>query len=291
AAVTVKDGYVAINRTWKAGDRVRLETPMHLRAETTPDGASQYSFLYGPIVLAASIGTQEQTGMYADDSRGGHIANGPQLPAHQLPILVGEKENVLNHLEPVANKPLTFALKGVSPSRFEGLELVPFYQLHECRYMVYFPLVTEAQLQEQQAEWAAAEQARAALNASTADRVVCGEQQPESDHFIEMSNCHAGSDNGIHWRETHDFFSYQLRKNNRSVTHIQVDYFADRNRDAQLFINDECIGTIASTEHGRVTQMFELPSHLRQAATLKLKIAKGKSNTTNRILEVRLLAE
>lgn len=289
--VTVKEGYVVVKGSWKKGDRIRLEMPMHLRAETTPDGASQYSFLYGPIVLAASLGTQDQIGMYADDSRGGHIANGPQLALHQLPILVGEKEGVLNHLEAVATKPLTFVLKSVSPSRFEGLELVPFYQLHECRYMVYFPLVTKAALELQQAEWAAAEEVRVALDAITADKVVCGEQQPESDHFIEMSHCHTGSDNGVHWRETADFFSYQLRKNNRMVTHIQVDYLADKNRNAAVCVNGELIGVLQSTEWGRVSVQLELPNQLRSADKIELTIQKGESNVTNRIVEVRLLAK
>lgn len=291
AAIVMKEGYVVVNRRWKKGDSIRLEMPMQLRAETTPDGAPHYSFLYGPIVLAASLGKQEQTGIYADDSRGGHIANGPQLAAYQLPILVGERADVLNHIVPVADKPLTFTLTGVSPSRFEGLELVPFYSLHECRYMVYFPLVTQTELHKQQAEWAAAEQARAALTAITADKVVCGEQQPESDHFVEMSGCHAGSDNGIHWRETHDFFSYQLRTNNRAVTHIQVDYFADRNRNAIVLINGEEVGTISSAAQGRVTQCFEIPTHLCGEDKLALKIARGESAVTNRILEVRLLAQ
>ena len=31
---------------------------------------------YGPIVLAASTGTEHLDGLYADDSRGGHIAHG-----------------------------------------------------------------------------------------------------------------------------------------------------------------------------------------------------------------------
>ncbi|MGL5957136.1 MAG: beta-L-arabinofuranosidase domain-containing protein, partial [Phocaeicola sp.] len=252
APLSVKEGYVAVNRTWRRGDCVRLEMPMHLRAEATPDGAAHYSFLYGPIVLAASLGKQDQIGLYADDSRGGHIANGPQLPAHQLPILVGERKTIVNHLTPVANKPLTFVLKGLSLSHFENIELVPFYELHECRYMVYFPLVTEDELKQKQAEWAIAEQARSVLNAMTVDKVVCGEQQPESDHFIAMENCHTGSENGVHWRETHRFFSYQLRRNNRLITHVQIDYLADKDRDAHLLVNGEFIGRIASSAWGRV---------------------------------------
>lgn len=58
--VTVKEGYVSLNRTWSKGDKVRLELPMHLRAIALPDGSANYSILYGPIVLAARLGKQNQ---------------------------------------------------------------------------------------------------------------------------------------------------------------------------------------------------------------------------------------
>ena len=87
--VTVKEGYVSLNRTWSKGDKVRLELPMHLRAIALPDGSANYSILYGPIVLAARLGKQNQDGMFADDSRGGHIAAGPRLPLQTMPVIVG----------------------------------------------------------------------------------------------------------------------------------------------------------------------------------------------------------
>ncbi|MBQ2131783.1 MAG: glycoside hydrolase family 127 protein, partial [Prevotella sp.] len=53
---TTEGGYIVVNRQWKDGDVVRVNLPMHLTAETTPDQKPQYSFLYGPIVLAAKTG-------------------------------------------------------------------------------------------------------------------------------------------------------------------------------------------------------------------------------------------
>ena len=111
--VTVKEGYVSLNRTWSKGDKVRLELPMHLRAIALPDGSANYSILYGPIVLAARLGKQNQDGMFADDSRGGHIAAGPRLPLQTMPVIVGDKNNLLSHLKKVEGKPLTFTLSGV----------------------------------------------------------------------------------------------------------------------------------------------------------------------------------
>ena len=155
-----EDGCLVVSRKWQDGDRVRVDMPMHLTAMTTPDGNPQYSFLYGPIVLAAKTGTDRQDGMYADDSRGGHIANGPQIPLTQLPAIVGDSTTLLSHLQPVAGKPLTFRLTGLTLPAFEGMQLVPFYELYECRYQIYFPLYTAEQWKVRQDELAREEQAR-----------------------------------------------------------------------------------------------------------------------------------
>ena len=59
--------------------------------DSMPDGmAVSYThlFLYGPIVLAASTGTEHLDGLYADDSRGGHIAHGKQIPLQEVPMPV-----------------------------------------------------------------------------------------------------------------------------------------------------------------------------------------------------------
>ncbi|MGL5958050.1 MAG: DUF6805 domain-containing protein, partial [Phocaeicola sp.] len=85
--------------------------------------------------------------------------------------------------------------------------------------------------------------------------------------------------------------SYQLRRNNRLITHVQIDYLADKDRDAHLLVNGEFIGRIASSAWGRVTQRFELPMDLRRREELEVRIERGESDPTSRILEVRLLVE
>ena len=189
-------GYMVINRKWQDGDVISIEIPMHLTAETTPDKKAQYSFLYGPIVLAAKTGTDRQDGMYADDSRGGHIANGPKIPLTQMPAIIGSANEILTHLAPVDGKPLNFKLSGLTIPSFEGMTLQPFYQLYECRYQIYFPLYTQQEWTARQQEMAAEEQARMALEAQTVDKVFCGEQQSESDHFFSGNGSWNGTDEG-----------------------------------------------------------------------------------------------
>lgn len=290
APVVLKDGYVVVERKWNKGDKVRLNLPMHLKALTTPDGASEYSFLYGPIVLAAKIGTQDQTGLFADDSRGGHIASGPQYPANQMPVLVGDKETVLSHVTKVEGKPLTFKLQQVYPTRYENLELVPFYRLYECRYMVYFPLASKQELQQREEEMARKEKERAALEKVTIDKVICGEQQPESDHFVKMQHSYAGSDNGVHWRETRGWFSYTMKNLAKTATLVKVSFKADKSRDAAVWINGQKVGVIKQdSANGISTNEFEIPAALRASDVLEIKIGTETSPVTPRIYEVRLI--
>ena len=48
--------YLTLRRTWKAGDRIEMELPMHLHVQAMPDDPATQAFLYGPLVLAGDLG-------------------------------------------------------------------------------------------------------------------------------------------------------------------------------------------------------------------------------------------
>lgn len=280
--VTVKaeGGNLVVSRKWQDGDRLHVDMPMHLTAITTPDGKPQYSFFYGPIVLAAKTGTERQDGMYADDSRGGHIANGPQIPLNQMPAIIGDSETILSHLKP-ANRPMHFHLTGVTLPQFEGMTLQPFYELYECRYQIYFPLYSEAQWNEQKQRLAAEEKARMELEQQTTDKVYCGEQQSESDHFFSQQNSWNGADGGIHWRRTRQAFSYQMKTDGART--LRIKGFADRERFS-VSIGDKQLGTHSLNRQGMA--IIELPEGITSPATVT--IMPEQNRQTPRISEIRL---
>ena len=287
--VEISDGYVKINRSWKDGDKVHVSMPMHLRAIDMPDNSHNYSFLYGPIVLASRMGTQRQDGMFADDSRGGHIAQGPRLPLQNMPVVVGSTEDILSHITKTDGK-MEFTLKGVSPENYEGMKLEPFYRIHESRYMVYWPVLSASEVAKRQEEVARQESIAQALEARTADKVTCGEQQPESDHFVKMEWSGTGNDGGVQWRETRQWFSYRMKTNGRKVTAVRIAFRPENNRDARVLINDTEIGLFSTADNG----VIEIPVKadvIGKAETLTLKITKGNKDITPHIYEVRLIAE
>lgn len=284
--VVVEDGYATINRAWQKGDKVHVSLPMQLHVMGLPDGSANYSIMYGPIVLGASLGKQAQDGMYADDSRGGHIANGPRLPLQNMPVIVGGKDEIVPRISKVAGQPLTFKLGGVYPSSYEGITLRPFYSLHECRYMVYWPLLSKEELIARQEKLAREEQERQTLDAMTTDKVVCGEQQPESDHFVQMEHSYAGDDEGTHWREARGWFSYQMKTRGQRPAKVRVRFRPDGSRNAFVSLNEVEIGVL---DNQPVIAEFEIPVSLRTSDVLTIKVAKGEKNITPRIYEVRLI--
>ncbi|MBR2629953.1 MAG: glycoside hydrolase family 127 protein [Bacteroidaceae bacterium] len=278
-----EDEYLVINRTWKDGDKLHVDLPMHLTAMQTPDGKPQYSFLYGPIVLAAETGKNNQDGMYADDSRGGHIANGPKIPLDQMPGIIGDASTILSHLKPVAGRPQTFELSGLTLPQFENMKLVPFYKLYECRYQIYFPLYSSAEWNEKQQKLAEAEKERMALEAQTTDKVYCGEQQSESDHFFASTNSWNGSDNGVSWRRTRGSFSYQMKAADAKTIHIK-GFTGDR-QSIRVSINGTEISSIRLNREGMA--MIDFPTNIKEEK-VTLEIAAEADRETPRICEVRL---
>ena len=289
---TVKDGYVSIQRTWEKGDKVKLSLPMSLHAEVLPDNSSNYSLLYGPIVLASQLGKQNQDGLFADDSRGGHIASGPRLPLQDMPVIIGDKDDIVSHIKKVEGKPLTFTLSGVYPKKYDGMTLEPFYRLYECRYMVYWPVWSQQELNAKQEQLAKEESERAAIDKITSDKVICGEQQPESDHFIQMDKSQTGNDDGKHWREAEGWFSYKMKSNGKDVNKVRVLFNSFGKRSAKVLIDGTEIGTFTTSGTPSVSSCeFEIPASMKGKEEMVIKIEKNSGRVTPHIYEVRLIAQ
>lgn len=197
--------YVTLKREWKDGDEVEVRLPMSLRLEALPDDPNTVALLYGPIVLAGELGTEGMPNPYA---RGQCDLNATPTPA--APVFLADVKEVLGRVEPVAGKPLTFQTKGLGKPR--DVSLLPFYRMHHQRYSVYWKVFTEEMWKKREAELAAAEARRKALEARSVDGVRIGEQQPETDHNMKGENTQAGEHAGRRWRHApNGWFSYDLK--------------------------------------------------------------------------------
>ena len=288
----LEDGFLKIERRWAKGDKISVDLPMSLRAVQLPDKTENYSFMYGPVVLAASLGKDDQLGMYADDSRGGHIAAGKKLPLNEMPLIVGEKDDMLSHISKVEGKPLTFKMTGLAPLKYKEMTLVPFSSLHECRYMVYWPLVSEQEWKERLAKQEADEKARIALELITADKVTCGEQQPESDHFSNVAESVNGDDNGRHWRMTgrNGWFSYILNTKGWPVQHVRIALNGREGNEATVLVNGKEAGSIIPHMPGNEEiHVIDIPQEFRSENVLEVTVKGMEGKASPKIYEIRIV--
>ena len=111
--------FIKLDRIWKGGTVIDMEIPMPLYTESMPDNPNRLAFFCGPVVLCGDLGREPQS---------------------DIPPLVGSFSSVKTALVPVTGTPLTFRLTTMSTPG--GLMMVPFYRMHNSRYMVYFDLLS-----------------------------------------------------------------------------------------------------------------------------------------------------
>ena len=106
-----KDGYVAISRLWMTGDKITVNFGMQLREETTKDDTSKVALVYGPVVMAGKLDAVEHP--FSDPNK----YNDYYTYDFKIPAGIAEKAKYEKRKE---------------------VELIPFYDAHHCRYIVYW---------------------------------------------------------------------------------------------------------------------------------------------------------
>lgn len=236
--------YVSLNRTWKDGDKIDVQLPMHLTSVRLPDGSDYKALKYGPVVLAVKTGNEDLEGLFADASRGGHIAAGKTIPLTEMPYFLSDKtENIETLVKKVPGKNLTFSASEILyPSEYKDLEFIPFYKLHEARYAIYLPLETTQGIKAINEKLKQQEEKEKILAALTIDQVAPGEQQPEADHFIESENSSIGVHRNRHWRDAQGWFSYRLVDKEKEARKLRITYFwGDSGRNFKVLVKDKLI--------------------------------------------------
>jgi len=288
-------GYFALTRKWKNGDVVVMRLPMHIAAEQLPDQSDYYAFKYGPVVLAAVFNDKNQDGLFADDSRGGHIAHGPQVPINEMPVILGEASAVVGHVS-AGSSPLDFRLTGLYPQQYQkGFNLVPFYQIQGKRYILYWPQATADKVAAAQQQKAREDDIERKLDAITKDRVALGEQQPEADHFIESKDAYTGYMEDRHYRDARGWFSFLMKDSTKTAKYLYVTYFdADRNRTMNIEVNGKNVITkpLEGKSGAALQQLLvALPDSEAGKEKFTVKFTAGDKMLTSKIVEIRLLSQ
>ncbi len=273
AAKPAADGYVELRRDWHDGDCIEIRLPMKTHLEQMPDKSNYYAVLHGPIVLAAKTQPfpNEHLNYLADDSRMGHIAQGQVCPLESAPMLVSDTKAFMDRFKPVPGKPLTFTAPGLVQGRNVGtVQFIPFFRLHDSRYVMYWQYSTPAALAGLQERAARTEAERLVLDAQTIDQVAPGEQQPESDHGFQAEGGDAGINKGLHWRHATAWFSYQLKDKQGEARILRLGFSTlDAGRKFDILLNGQLLASVeldASAPQEIYTRDFAIPPELAAAA-------------------------
>lgn len=259
------DGYWAINRNWKPGDKLTLSLPMFVYTETMPDNPNRIAALYGPIVLAGDLGTTKP-----DREKG-------------IPVLLNEYKRVSEWLKPVDPRQLTFISKGVTTS---DITFRPLYRFTDNYYSVYWDQFTTQTWAQQQATYEAEQKRLSELEGKTIDILRLGEMQPERDHMVQGERTYIGEANDRTFREANElgWFSFQMKVNPQMQNQLMLTHWGgERGRKMfDIFVDNQKIGTqeLNSNDPGKFFEViYDLPADLignKQTITVKLVALPGK---------------
>jgi hypothetical protein len=283
--------FIEINRIWKNGDIIEIKLPMHNTLEYLPNNKQWASVLHGPILMASVTDTTDLKGLWADDSRMGHVASGKMYPMDEAPLLSDNDKNYLEKIEPVQDKPLHFSLKKLAyPEQYQQLQLIPFFQVHEARYIIYWYLSTTEEAKQRNEALKKKEEEKLKLESRTLDMVFSGEQQPEVEHHFKGENTVSGEENGVFWRSSKAWFSYELSDKNSEAKKLRVyTNHSNTPEKFQIFLNDVLLKSDSTIElSDKKTFYIEYPVAQNGVFLMVLKIV-AKGENTGKISEIRLL--
>ena len=124
--------YLTLTHPWKTGDIITLDIPLTLHVDTAPDDPQVQAAMYGPLVLAARLGTEDLTAPMIYGSVFREPDNG-----YPMPTVDSRQPIWFEQLDGSTDYPLQFRTLG----RGVAHTLIPFNQILAERYSVYLRTV------------------------------------------------------------------------------------------------------------------------------------------------------
>jgi len=221
--------FIAIEKTWKTGDKVDVIIPFSIRLETMPDDSNRVAVMFGPLVIAGDLGP-------VDDSS--------SRDAMYVPVMMTENRDPSSWIKPVEGKPNTF--KTVNTGRPRDVEMKPFYTIFNRRYSIYWDLFNEELWKTRQEEYIAEQESIKKLKAAEIDFVQPGEMQPERNHNFKGEKTSPGSFKERANRESRGgWFSFDLKVTPDAANAIVIDYWGGfpGAKTFDILVNSKVIAT------------------------------------------------
>lgn len=242
----VPGSYFTLNEKWSDNTTLTIDFPMSLHTVSMPDNPKRMGIFYGPILLAAPLGTE-------------------LLKAYDIPCFVSETGAILDAIRPVSGKALAFTAKVTSNPQ---LPLMPFYAIHGQKYAVYFDAFTSQEWASKEAAYLKMMEEQKALEARTTDHFRIGEMQPERDHNLKSEKSTSGNANGHAFRDAFNgWFSFDVKVDDaREMQMICAYWGADKDkRNFDILIDGVLFRTVSlDGSHGNKVfdETYDIPSSI-----------------------------
>jgi len=184
----VSGSYIPIQRLWKAGDVVKISVPMDIYTVSVPDNEDRRAIFYGPTMLAGDLGVYEEPFDWVEDEDGHWkpVPNGKkELTIDDVPVFVSADKRIAPY---VVKDGKNFIFRTSKLGYPTDVRLMPFYDISDQFYSVYWDVFSPAEWARKQAEYEAQKQHVLELEKVTVDFLQMGEMQPERDHNLETND-------------------------------------------------------------------------------------------------------
>jgi Domain of unknown function len=160
-----------------------VQLPMNIHIEPLKGAEPFYAIMYGPILLAQRNGTRDVPWF-----KGSHQnQSGLTLPIASMPFLNMNPQELPGYVKRNPGNNLSFRITPLIPSNAPIIELVPFNEIYEERYTMYFPVGDETALRAFREIYKLTESADTDKVLDRAlDYMKMGWQQPETDHNVKL---------------------------------------------------------------------------------------------------------
>ncbi len=300
--------YVYINKVWQEGDQITVSLPMELAIDPCPNNEDYVALRYGPTVLAAATSDEELTAQYAGTGRMDHAPGSMEelMSLGSAPMLIGERESILERVSPdEGGEGIAFTVDASHEgSEWTTLELRPFFEVQNTRYVVYWNQQTEEDYAN--GDLVRQDEEEMVLEGRTLDKVATGEQQSEAGHnCLTSGTSSTGVYNGEYYRDAsaNSYFQYDLSlAGAESAEGISVMFrfaIADAGRTGYIYIDGELLRTVVIANQGGTDSFYNaeylIPESMLTDANGNLKeqitvrMAAGSSGYAPGVYYIRLL--
>lgn len=273
-----EQGYLVVQRTWKAGDQVELSVPSNLYTVAMPDNPDRKAYFYGPVILAGNLGPEETD------------------PAVGVPVLVSNDSNP-NHYIRSTGKPLEFQTTHLGKPG--TLTLQPFYALQDDHYSVYWDVFTTQTWQQQQQRYEEQRRQARELELRTVDNLRVGEMQPERDHEFLGEKLETGESHTRKFRAANEggFFQFTMKTDPRAKNTLIATYWGMDNRGRQfdILVDGKPLASEDVNKY-KESRFYEIPYELPQELTkgkssVLIRFQAKKGNQAGPVYGLRMLKE